>query len=866
MMVPRATADTQRIRNGVGNVVQPNMRIDEPSSTSFPSPPQSDTTSTREEPTRTKKGCSWTAFLAVVSLLSAALVLRNFQAYTNISPPTSTRTVQKAALLGDGDAAAKHRRGRKERHYHDRSTRISLFGENGILTKLVAGYDDIPATTTTKATNEKTASSVWDTNGPPVPRPEGEERKSSKKHETQTPVSVNTRRGPGGDNVLGGGNTVGQSSVVARPKENPGTMQKHASEALQCRESVINFVINATDGKDECDGLIKAFDKTCSDNDQIPGPGRYRRWLQENRHRRPQRTRRLWNKLFVPHTIRLRSFLYQTLHSLERLSRLVLGEYFSPTPFFFAEDEVYKAWDDALYLVENNLDETVQKDARAFMHEQQCAFYEREDEKERIKWRRHLEHMEEEKPPSTPTNKTEAKHTAAMMNLPIKQGQHASEKMANDALLLQQGENLIKAANESFIAKEEAAKSKKSISDTSDAVSSVFNDPSSVEARTCCASILNVYHELCSSDEEEQVSDSRLFFLVLVMALCGMVKSLIRHFKILWLPEAAGCILVGGKSTDCCECVSVFSVSTYLMSYKLLLSLHFTVASGYALDLVPHSDISFDGNWFLRILVPPIIFEAALSIDKRSFNRHIVPIIIYAVAGTLLATYLTAAIVHHGTVALSGWCPAIPYVEALTFGALISSIDPIATLSVLHNMGMNDTDTIYVLIFGESLLNDGVAIVLFHTLVHFLDETLIIDREAIIAATVHFFVVAFGSLLVGVASGMLSTVYFWVFYGCQTPMVEVLMFFCWALLPYYVCDGIGWSGIVAAVAGKSRECIIILYFPLIWCFLTDSLPFFCSRICHGSSYCWANAVSWSRGGAFRNGYVRAHVGIIRLKW
>jgi NhaP-type Na+/H+ or K+/H+ antiporter len=36
--------------------------------------------------------------------------------------------------------------------------------------------------------------------------------------------------------------------------------------------------------------------------------------------------------------------------------------------------------------------------------------------------------------------------------------------------------------------------------------------------------------------------------------------------------------------------------------------------------------------------------------------------------------------------------------------------------------------------------------------------------------------------------------------GCQTPLVEVLMFCCWALLPYYICDGIEWSGIVAVVA------------------------------------------------------------------
>ena len=124
----------------------------------------------------------------------------------------------------------------------------------------------------------------------------------------------------------------------------------------------------------------------------------------------------------------------------------------------------------------------------------------------------------------------------------------------------------------------------------------------------------------------------------------------------------------------------------------------------------PHHDISFDGNWFLRVLVPPIIFEAALGIDKRSFNRHIVPILLYAVAGTLLATGFTAFIVHRGSIMLGSFCPTIPFVEALTFGALISSIDPIAVLSVLSNMGMTDTDTIYVVIFGESLLNDGVAI------------------------------------------------------------------------------------------------------------------------------------------------------------
>jgi NhaP-type Na+/H+ or K+/H+ antiporter len=217
------------------------------------------------------------------------------------------------------------------------------------------------------------------------------------------------------------------------------------------------------------------------------------------------------------------------------------------------------------------------------------------------------------------------------------------------------------------------------------------------------------------------------------------------------------------------------------------------------MSFVPHYDISFDGDWFLRIMVPPIVFEAALSIDKLSFNRHIWPILLYAVVGTLLATGITAFILHKGTSMLPG-CETIPYVESLTFGALISSIDPIAVLSVLNNMGMTDTDTIYVVIFGESLLNDGVALVLFQTLVHFLDESLVIDTEAVIAAAIHFLVVAFGSLCVGIGSGVACTLYYSLMQGCQTPLVEVLLFFCWAFIPYYICDGIGWSGIVAVVA------------------------------------------------------------------
>lgn len=193
------------------------------------------------------------------------------------------------------------------------------------------------------------------------------------------------------------------------------------------------------------------------------------------------------------------------------------------------------------------------------------------------------------------------------------------------------------------------------------------------------------------------------------------------------------------------------------------------------------------------------MFEAALNINKRSFKKMLVPIVILALFGTILSALLTASIIFYGTHLIQN-CTSIPFIESLTFGALISSIDPIAVLSVLSNMGMSDKDQIYVIVFGESLLNDGVAIVLFQTLLNFMDENLVIDGEAVYLATLQFLVIAFGSLFVGLASGLSATLYFWLMQGIQTPLVEVIMFICWAFIPYYVCDGVEWSGIVAIVA------------------------------------------------------------------
>lgn len=534
----------------------------------------------------------------------------------------------------------------------------------------------------------------------------------------------------------------------------------HAADALLCRDSVLNYVINATDLRDECDGLTRAYTQNCHvDEEPDTQPSKNSRQRQRKRRlemetnpvMRWQQKLRQWSNYY-------RSWFSALVTMQESLNE---NEEFTINNLVEIEND---SVDDSVERNDMGIDSIDEYYNRMDLAPDSqtnpsVSFY------DLARRRTKAEESEEIDEPGR-----KEKKPLANLALPVN-SKHVSEKMLTETLMLQQDNKLMKAvANQTNYtvteAQADAAASSNAVAEAADFVSNILNDPTSVEARTCCSSILSVFHEICSVDEEE-LSDRRLFVGVGVIALCGLIKSLIRHFRIRWLPEAAGCILVG-------------------------------VTVGYILTFYPHHDMSFEGDWFLRIMVPPIVFEAALNIDKRSFSRHVVPILFYAVLGTLMATGITAFVVHKGSQYLH--CETIPYPEALTFGALISSIDPIAVLSVLSNMGMTDQDTIYVVIFGESLLNDGVAIVLFDTLVHFLDADMIVDSQAVTAAAIHFLVVFIGSLLIGLGYGLVCTLYYWVMRGCQTPLVEVLMFCCWALLPYYVCDGIEWSGIVAVVA------------------------------------------------------------------
>jgi len=117
--------------------------------------------------------------------------------------------------------------------------------------------------------------------------------------------------------------------------------------------------------------------------------------------------------------------------------------------------------------------------------------------------------------------------------------------------------------------------------------------------------------------------------------------------------------------------------------------------------------------------LPALVFESAYAMDVYAFKRNLGGIALLAVPALLLATVATAAMMF-GLTRVMDWNWGWP--TALVFGAMISATDPVAVVSILKELGA--PKRLGVLIEGESLLNDGTAIVVFFTMLALLTTSL----------------------------------------------------------------------------------------------------------------------------------------------
>lgn len=219
------------------------------------------------------------------------------------------------------------------------------------------------------------------------------------------------------------------------------------------------------------------------------------------------------------------------------------------------------------------------------------------------------------------------------------------------------------------------------------------------------------------------------------------------------------------------------------------------VLVGLILSFFPNFlGLSVSSDLILAILVPPLVFEATLHIPWRKLKKDLLPVMMLAVGGTLVGTFLVGGLV----VQFLG----ISWAAALAFGALISATDPVAVIAFFRSLGVSKRLTI--LVEGESLFNDGVAIVIF-TLA--LAAGTLSGSFELVDALQEFFVVALGGLSVGVGMGYIVS--YIILKNVDDHLIETATTVALAFGSFVVAesfgdfvgvDGLHFSGILAVVA------------------------------------------------------------------
>ena len=113
---------------------------------------------------------------------------------------------------------------------------------------------------------------------------------------------------------------------------------------------------------------------------------------------------------------------------------------------------------------------------------------------------------------------------------------------------------------------------------------------------------------------------------------------------------------------------------------------------------------------FVILLLPPIIFESGYNMNKKNFMKNAGSVLMYSFLGTFIAVFTTSFMFWgFGEIGLA---KKFTWQEAFAFGSLISATDPVSVLAIFKEMDA-DVD-LYAIIFGESIFNDAIAIVMFN--------------------------------------------------------------------------------------------------------------------------------------------------------
>lgn len=194
-------------------------------------------------------------------------------------------------------------------------------------------------------------------------------------------------------------------------------------------------------------------------------------------------------------------------------------------------------------------------------------------------------------------------------------------------------------------------------------------------------------------------------------------------------------------------------------------------------------DLRLTPEVILALLVPPLVFEASFHINLRDLRLNLAGILLLAVAGVMITTLIVGGI--------AGLLTPLSWPMAFVFGALISATDPVAVVALFRALGA--PKRLALLVEGESLFNDGTAIVVYNLVV----AAALTGAFHPVAGLLDFLRVSAGGLAVGFVLGWLIAQLIARIddYLIETTLTTVLAFG-----SYLIAERLHFSGVLAVVA------------------------------------------------------------------
>jgi len=243
--------------------------------------------------------------------------------------------------------------------------------------------------------------------------------------------------------------------------------------------------------------------------------------------------------------------------------------------------------------------------------------------------------------------------------------------------------------------------------------------------------------------------------------------------------------------------------TSYYLQSKRIQSVHESVVSifagmvvGFVVRISPghfiQSHLTFSHSSFFNILLPPIILHSGYNLNQANFFRNMFSIIMFAFVGTFVACVILGVLLWVWTaIGLEGI--DLPFVDAIAVGATLSATDPVTILSIFNAHKVDPK--LYTIIFGESLLNDAVCIVVFETAQKMRGDVM---RLSALFKGIGIFCITFTiSLLIGVLVGVLTALVLKHTRVRRYPQIESCLVFLFAYATYFFSNGCHMSGIVS---------------------------------------------------------------------